>query len=153
MNTALAKDTVSAAGDRREIEQLAAGFNDSWNRHDMAQFARLFAPDADFVNVVGMWWKNREEIEKAHAYSHSTFFKNSRLSGEIAGLKFLRPDLATVHVLWELVGQIEPDGSVGQPRKGILLLVCGKRDGVWLIQAAQNTDIVAAALTRPAATT
>src|SRR5690349_5901392 len=117
MNTALAKDTVGAAADRREIEQLAAGFDDSWNRHDMAQFALLFAPDADFVNVVGMWWKNREEIEKAHAYSHSTFFKNSRLSGEIAGLKFLRSDLATVHVLWELVGQIEPDGSIGQPRK------------------------------------
>ena len=45
-----------------------------------------------------------------------TFFKNSRLSGQIAGLN-LWPDLATVHMLWELVGQIEPDGSVGRPRK------------------------------------
>ena len=48
----------------------------------MAQFAQLFARDADFVNVVGMWWKNRQEIEQAHAHSHATFFKNSRLSGE-----------------------------------------------------------------------
>jgi len=152
MNSVFAKDTVSAAADRRQIEQLAAGFTDSWNKHDMAQFARLFTQDADFVNVVGMWWKNREEIQKAHAYSHSSFFKNSRLSGEIAALKFLRPDTATVHILWELVGQVEPDGSVGQPRKGILLLVCGKSDGAWLIQAAQNTDIVAA-LTRSAAKT
>ena len=119
-------DSVSAA-DRGAIERLVTGFNESWNEHDMAQLARLFAPDADFVNVVGMWWKNREEIKKAHAYSHSTFFKNSRLSGEIAGLKFLRPDLATVHILWELVGQIEPNGSIGQPRKGVLLLVCAKR--------------------------
>jgi uncharacterized protein (TIGR02246 family) len=95
-----------------------------------------------------MWWKNREEIEKAHAYSHSTFFKNSRLTGEIAALKFLRPDIATMHILWELVGQLEPDGTVGQPRKGILLLVCAKRDSSWLIQAAQNTDIASNALTR-----
>jgi hypothetical protein len=29
----------------------------------------------------------------AHAYSHSTFFKTSRLSGQIAGLKFLGTDL------------------------------------------------------------
>ena len=73
----------------------------------MAQFARPFAHDADLVKFVGMWWKNREEIEKAHAFSHSTFFKNSRLSGQIAGLKFLRPDLATIY----MVGQIESDGS------------------------------------------
>ena len=116
----------------------------------MAQFAQLFARDADFVNVVGMWWKNRQEIEQAHAHSHATFFKNSRLSGEIAGLKFLRPDVATVHVLWELVGQVEPDGSVGQPRKGRLLLVCVKNDSAWLIYSAQNTDILAVELTRPA---
>lgn len=140
---------TSRSADQVEIERLAAAFSDSWNTHDMARFARLFAPDADFVNVVGMWWKNREEIEKAHAYSHSTFFKDSRLSASTAAVKFLRPDLATVHVLWELVGQLEPDGGIGKPRHGILLLVCAKREGLWLIHAAQNTDIVAAALTRP----
>jgi uncharacterized protein (TIGR02246 family) len=144
MNTAIADD------DRSRIEGLAAEFTDSWNRHDMAQFASLFFADADFVNVVGMWWKSRAEIEKAHTYAHSTFFKNSRLSGQIAGLKFLRPDLATVHVLWELAGQLEADGSVGQPRKGVLLLVCGKQDSGWRIHTAQNTDIVAG-LTQPAA--
>src|SRR5215831_475832 len=53
MKTGIADD-VSAATDRSEIERLAAGFTDSWNSHDMAQFARLFADDADFVNVVGM---------------------------------------------------------------------------------------------------
>jgi len=68
----------------------------------------------------------------------------------VAGLKFLRPDLATVDILWELVGQIEPEGSIGQPRKGVLLLVCGKQDGALHIHTAQNTDIVAA-LTQPAA--
>jgi uncharacterized protein (TIGR02246 family) len=132
MNTPLPKESLSATADHNEIERLAALFTESWNRHDMAQFAQLFVRDADFVNVVGMWWKNREEIEKAHAYSHSTFFKNSRLTGEIAALKFLRPDIATMHILWELVGQLEPDGTVGQPRKGILLLVCASATAVGL---------------------
>ena len=148
--TANIGSAVPRSTDQVQIEALAAAFSESWNTHDMARFARLFAPDADFVNVVGMWWKNREEIEKAHAYSHSTFFKDSRLSANTAAVKFLRPDLATVHVLWELVGQIEPGGTVGKPRRGILLLVCAKREGSWFIHAAQNTDIVAAALTRPA---
>jgi len=31
----------------------------------MKAFAQLFSDDAQFVNVVGMWWKNRSEIEAA----------------------------------------------------------------------------------------
>ncbi len=141
---------AARSADQAQIEELVTAFTDSWNTHDMTRFARLFARDADFVNVVGMWWKNRQEIEKAHVYSHSTFLKNSRLTGNLAALKFLRPDLATAHVLWELAGQIEPDGTVGKPRQGILLLVCARDDASWVVHAAQNTDIVAAALTRPA---
>jgi hypothetical protein len=37
----------------------------TWNSHDMKAFAQLFSDDAQFVNVVGMWWKNRSEIEAA----------------------------------------------------------------------------------------
>jgi uncharacterized protein (TIGR02246 family) len=150
MNTiAKTGSAVPRTTDQNQIEELATAFGESWNTHDMARFAGLFAHDADFVNVVGMWWKNREEIEKAHAHTHSTFFKDSRLSVKTAAVKFLRPDVATAHVLWELVGQIEPDRTVGKPRHGVLLLVCAKQNGSWLIHTAQNTDIVAAALTRP----
>ena len=126
MNSAIADD-AGATTDRTEIERLATGFTDSWNSHDMAQFASLFADDADFVNVVGMWWKNRQEIEKAHAYSHSTFFKNSRLSGQIAGLKFLRPDLATVHVLWNWSARSSPTAaSASRARVSFSLLAANR---------------------------
>ena len=62
-------------------------------------------------------------------------------------MKHLRPDLATVHSTWTLSGQEEPDGSVGRPRRGILLFVAAQEDGGWLIRTAQNTDIVPEALT------
>ncbi|MDX8512638.1 SgcJ/EcaC family oxidoreductase [Mesorhizobium captivum] len=41
-------------------EDVATAFADAWNRHDMDDFAALFSEDANFVNVVGMWWKNRD---------------------------------------------------------------------------------------------
>jgi uncharacterized protein (TIGR02246 family) len=148
--TAVLNRDVAARSNEDKVRAIAANFTDAWNRHDMAAFARLFAEDADFVNVVGMWWKNRSEIEAAHAHSHATFFRQSQLRGEVAAVKFLRADLATVHVTWELTGQFEPDGSVGEPRRGILMLVVGRNDGLWLIHAAQNTDILYGALTRPA---
>ncbi len=63
-----------------EATKVMEKFADAWNRHDMADFASLFAPNAEFVNVVGLWWKGRAEIQRAHEFAHTTFFKHSRLT-------------------------------------------------------------------------
>lgn len=136
--------------DHAAIAGVADAFDAAWNRHDMTTFAALFASNADFVNVVGMWWKNRAEIQAAHLHSHATFLRDSVLAGKVEKVTFLGSDVAAAHVLWELSGQVEPDGSVGQPRHGILLLVLVRDGGRWLIQTAQNTDIVTGVLTRAA---
>lgn len=49
-------------------EGVARGFADAWNRGDALAIAALFVEDADFVNVVGLWWRNRRRIREAHAY-------------------------------------------------------------------------------------
>lgn len=131
-------------------DDLPALFAGAWNRHDMAALAGLFAEDADFVNVVGIWWRDRRAIEEAHAFAHRTFFRNSRLQIDEAAVKHLRPDLATVHSTWTLYGQEEPDGRAGAPRRGVLLLVASHEADGWRIRTAQNTDIVPQALTAAA---
>ncbi|WP_245493329.1 MULTISPECIES: SgcJ/EcaC family oxidoreductase [unclassified Mesorhizobium] len=67
-------------------EDAAIAFADAWNRHDMEDFGALFSEDANFVNVVGMWWKNRSEIEAAHRATHETMFRDSRLEGVVSSL-------------------------------------------------------------------
>jgi uncharacterized protein (TIGR02246 family) len=129
---------------------LPSRFASAWNAHDMAALAGLFAEDADFVNVVGIWWRNRRAIEEAHAFAHRTFFRHSHLEIEEVAVKYLRPDLATVHSAWTLSGQEEPDGPVGRPRQGVLLFVASLDPDGWRIRTAQNTDILREALTVPA---
>jgi len=34
----------------------------------MAAFAALFVPNADFVNVIGMQWRGRTQIQETHVY-------------------------------------------------------------------------------------
>ena len=41
--------------------------------------AALFDPDAEFVNVVGLWWHDREAIRRAHAYGLTRIFQHSTL--------------------------------------------------------------------------
>ncbi|WP_245521431.1 SgcJ/EcaC family oxidoreductase, partial [Mesorhizobium sp. M3A.F.Ca.ET.175.01.1.1] len=67
-------------------EDAATAFADAWNRHDMGDLAALFSEDANFVNVVGVWWKSRSEIEGAHRATHETMFRESRLDGDVSSV-------------------------------------------------------------------
>lgn len=130
-------------------EDAATAFGDAWNRHDMDDLAALFAEDANFVNVVGLWWKNRTEIARAHRATHETMFRNSRLEGAVSSVVELAPGLASVHYTWSLTGASAPDGAPAGTRQGILLLVVKEEQSGWRIKVAQNTDIVPGALAPP----
>ena len=128
-------------------EALVDAFVSAWNAHDMEALASLFRADADFVNVVGIWWKDRAQIEAGHAFAHRSFFRNSALQADAVSVKALTAEVATVHVRWTLSGQEEPDGSTGQTRSGILLFVATRGTAGWEIAAAQNTDVQPGVLT------
>lgn len=120
-------------------EQAATAFADAWSRHDMDGSAVRFG--CEFRQRVGIWWKNRSEIEAAHRATHDTIFRDSRLTGDVSSVVELAPGLAAVHYTWTLTGARAPDGSSGL-RTGILLLIGQQGPSGWLIKVAQNTDIV-----------
>src|SRR5690242_18083887 len=121
-------------------EDVARAFADAWNRHDMRDLANLFTEDANFVNVVGTWWKNRSEIESAHRATHDTIFRDSRLEGRVSSVVALAADMASVHYNWTLTGTSAPGGSQAGTREGILLLIVQNEQPGWRIKVAQNTD-------------
>ncbi len=131
-------DTQDEAAIRGIVDQFAA----SWNRHDPEALAALFADDADFVNVIGLWWRGRAEIAERMRGNHATIFRESRLTPDQTRVRFLRPDVALVHTTWELAGQRTRDGRAVPPRTGIATFVLAKRDGTWSISAFHNTDVV-----------
>jgi len=48
--------TKSAKIKITEPEEIPARFAEAWNERDPDKIAALFDEDADFVNVVGIWW-------------------------------------------------------------------------------------------------
>jgi len=127
--------------DEAAIRQTVMGLQEAWNRHDMRAFANLFAEDADFVNVAGVWLKGRSQIEEKHRAAHATMFRDSTLSVEEVNVRFLTPDIAIAHVLTSLVGQKLPDGTEVPQRRALLTVVLQKQSGKWMIVAAHNTDV------------
>ncbi len=51
LTTLFVASTVAAPNDAQDVRNVIAAFAMAWNSHDMDAFGRLFAPDADFVNV------------------------------------------------------------------------------------------------------
>ncbi len=124
------------------IAAVADALIAAWNAHDMRAFASHYAADADFVNVYGLWWQGRPEIESAHAATHDTIFRDSTLA--LSGphsVRFIDEGVALCRTPWKLTGIRLRSGSPAPDRRGRLLHVLKHNGARWEIVATQNTDI------------
>ncbi|MCS6621865.1 SgcJ/EcaC family oxidoreductase [Roseibacterium beibuensis] len=119
----------------------------AWHARDGQALADLFAPDADFVNVVGIWWEDRGAIARAHQYALDSFFADTRLAPGRRKLRPLGPHHLLLHQRVRLSGQRAPDGSEAGARSTIFSFVLERRGADWLAVSAQNTDVVPGAET------
>ncbi len=132
--------------DEAVIRQLVAAQTEAWNRHDAAAWSKDFAPDADFINIVGTVFQGRAEIEKRHAGIFASIFKESRTQVTVRKLVFLGPDVAVVDMEHEVTGHSGlPPGVQNTDESGTLRTrmryVMKKSAGKWQIAAGQNTDV------------
>jgi ketosteroid isomerase-like protein len=144
---------LGAPTDEASVRNVVTGFATTWNNHDMDSFGKLFAPDADFVNVTGILMKGHSEIQSHHAWSHGAIpesthvprtlpknygiFKNSTMKFATIDVRFLQKDVALAHVNWQLFG----DTRTSTPRRGVFLFVLNRGRQGWQIDTAQNTEI------------
>ena len=97
-------------GAEEQITRAIEAFEGGWNRHDLAAGFAFFAEDADFVNGVGQWWRGRSEIVERLGACHGDRFRESTLRITSVSIRFLRFDVAVVHLTWTLAGDRGPDG-------------------------------------------
>lgn len=120
-----------------QVEQAAA-----WNAHDAAAYAALFTSDADVVNVLGWWWKGRDEIREKLKAAFTVVFEQSSLKIEDVQVRMLSADIAVAHVRWTLQGALPPPGAAAAPQQGIQLQVLKRGKDGWRISSFQNTNSV-----------
>lgn len=131
-----------SAADVTAIAAIEAKWEEAWNSHNVPAMVRLFAPDADVVNLAGEWFKGREAFAKSLEGLHSAKTKESVWHTERIETSFLTPEIAIVHVYFNSSGERNPDGTPMPPRRGIFTRVEQKRNGQWVIVASQATKIV-----------
>jgi uncharacterized protein (TIGR02246 family) len=154
LGPAAAEQGKARSTDETAIRAMMAAQADAWNRGDAAAWSKDFAQDADFVNIFGMVFSGRKEIEERHAGIFASIFKGSQSAVTVRRVVFLTPRLAIVdsdHVVTGY-GALPPtlhpvDGAVRTRMKYVMR----KGPKGWVIVAAQNTEMKPLPARQPAA--
>jgi uncharacterized protein (TIGR02246 family) len=137
-STILAGNSDEAAIRSLQSKQAAA-----WNAHDASAYAALFTSNGDVVNVLGWWWKSRDEIQSKLTDAFAMVFHHSELTITNVDVRKLSPSIAVAHVRWTMKGALAPSGGAAPPTQGIQLQVLVRSKDGWRIASFQNTNSIA----------
>jgi uncharacterized protein (TIGR02246 family) len=135
-----ANTTKDEAAIRGIVEQMVKG----WSMKSGAEFAKPFAEDSHYVVINGFHIKGRAANAASHQQIFDTIFKNTSLMLTVEQIRFVRPDVAIVHVSGSRKPTKQADSSTPIVNARITMVMV-KNDGKWEIAAFQNTGIQAAA--------
>lgn len=123
------------------IEAQVDAMVDSWNKHNYSDMKAYATEDCSWVNIVGMVWKNRNEVEYAHQFYHNNMFKHTTMTKKGVAVRLLNPSTALVHFRSYVSEFTTPSGQKMPGSDDIALLVFVKQNGKWLLTAGENVVI------------
>ena len=126
----------NSAADRGAIDEIVGGLEAAWNAGDGGRFGAPFAADADFVTIRAEHFRGREAIANSHAAIFRTIYPGSVNRFTIESVRFLRPDLALVHVDATLDA---PAGPLTGRHAAKFSAVLTREPGGWQIASFHNT--------------
>ena len=136
-----APSSPSARNATEAVQGIADAMRAAWNSRDARAFAACFSEDAEFTNVFGMYARGRPEIERTHALIFNSVMKDSEWTKSQLRIRPIRPDVAAVDIIWEMLGCRDAKGNPWSPRQGIINFIAAENNGAWSIQVFHNMDL------------
>ena len=126
--------------DEEELKNLVETLQRGWNSASGETFASAFAEPHDFIVWNGYYFKNNtvQNNAETHQWIFNTMYKDTQLFYVIDKIKFLKEDIALLHVL----GAIAPKKEVRPKDPEVLLtIIAEKKKGNWKIVSFHNLDL------------
>jgi len=123
---------------RAKIQAVLGRWEAAWNASDMSAMWQLATDDVHWVNVVGMYWRGKAEVQKAHqAYFDLIFKERSCKLDEIESIEPLPGDALIAVARWSMGGYRRPNGMLRPPGSDRMSLVLVPRgDGLAIAHGA-----------------
>ncbi|MCB0464434.1 MAG: SgcJ/EcaC family oxidoreductase [Aequorivita sp.] len=128
------------ANDEQEVKNLVATLQKGWNTASGETFASAFAEPHDFIVWNGYYFKNNpiQKNAEMHQWIFNTMYNNTHLFYTIDKIKFLKEDIALLHVLGAVVSI---DEARPKDPEVLMTLIAEKKDGNWKIVSFHNLDL------------
>ena len=127
--------------DEDAIRKIVADMTEASSRGDAKAVTRMHAADADFVTGRGERLTGAAEIERRLSAIFATRGVEVRVTTLNITVRFVRPDVAVVHVTNELRGLVGPDGRQLPAQQELSVRVFTKDDATWRAAAFHNTVV------------
>lgn len=138
--------------DDRALRALVARCEAAWNAGDARAWAANMAEDVYLTSVLGDRYHGRDLLESGHRYVFDTIYKGSAITFTIEAIRFVRPDVALVHLHQRLMSRLPPGAAASTARQRLMSdemhetqarasLLVVKDGGSWQVLSFQNTGI------------
>ena len=125
-----------------KVKAVLKAWEAAWNSADMNAMWQLAKDDIHWVNVVGMHWRGKAEVQKAHQFFFDLMFKNRSCKlDEIESIEPLPGGAFVAVVRWSMGGYRRPTGVMRPPGKDCMTLVLVPRGEGLAIAHGANVPI------------
>ena len=133
--------TMAASTDDK-VRCLVELYAAAWNESDMDAMAKIYASDVHWVNIVGMHWQGKAEVDHAHRAYFDLMFKGVPLRLEAIESVVAIPGGALVAVIRWAVGAFKtPSGQQVPPSRDRMSLVLVSKGDELVIAHGSNVQI------------
>jgi uncharacterized protein (TIGR02246 family) len=129
------------ASEEGNIRAVVTAYAEAWNHHDMGTLAELFTDDADWINIVGMHWRGKAAIGKAHDVFHRTIFQKMEIEVTDIGIRAITSDVAATVIALKAGEYTTPNGRQQNATLDRLSLIIVNQHGKWRIAHGHNTVV------------
>jgi uncharacterized protein (TIGR02246 family) len=119
----------------------------AWNNGDAQTYAKHFATDGTFTNILGTFFVGQNEFQARHDQIFKGIFNKTVMKQETVSFKFANPDAVIVETLTWVSGfsnQGPPRGAYLDEKGRLrtrLLQVMIRQGNAWKIVAYHNVDV------------
>ena len=137
--------SFGSASDSVSIRAIVADLDSAWALADANLWASHYAPDADFINILGMFMPDPKAMHDRHHEIFTGVFNGSKHVGSLRRLRFLEASVAIADVDVEVTGFKALPPGVVPTAPGVLRTrmkhILTKSGEQWRIVATQNTAV------------
>jgi uncharacterized protein (TIGR02246 family) len=126
--------------DEQAIRNVIQKLEKGWNNASGETFASVFTDTHDFIVWNGYYFKgqNIEDNTRTHDYIFSSMYKGTQLFLTVDKIRFIREDIALVHVFGSVVGKSETRPKDPQV---LISMIVEKTNEDWKISSFHNLDL------------